>query len=135
MKCLKDAKEMIDQSANLGETTKKTLEALGAFKFLAFGYLSDSRVNGISFGGIDFPNLLADLGLKILLADDENALRRMMSIGSSFTVGTGVVVGIQSVYSGPVSQNKEEAQALYDEVVSIILIHQDKLPKSVWRKE
>lgn len=132
--CLKTAKQMVDANADLQETTKKILEALAAFKFLAFGYLSDSRVNGISFGGIDFPNLLADLGLKILLADDENALQRMMSIGSSFKVENGVVVGVQSVYGGPTSRNKDEAQALYDEIVSIILTHQDKLPKSIWRK-
>jgi len=132
--CMVKARQSIETD-DLATASAKLYEALAAFKFLAFGYLSDPRVNGISFGGIDFPNLLADLALKVIMAEDENALGKMMLIGSSFKVQDGKIVGVESKYPTPVFKNKDEANKHYEDIMSIILTHQGRLPHSVWRSK
>jgi hypothetical protein len=132
--CMIKAKQSIEAD-DLATASAKLYEALAAFKFLAFGYLSDPRVNGISFGGIDFPNLLADLALKVIMAEDENALGKMMLIGSSFKVQDGKIVGVESKYPIPVFKNKDEANEHYEDIMSIILTYQGRLPHSVWRSK
>lgn len=120
---------------DLQNASKKMYEALGAMKFMWFDYLSDYRVHGISFGGIDFPNLLADLAFKIILAEDENALARIMSIGSKFKVEEGRIVGVESVYPTPSFRNQNEAIEHYNDILNIILTYQDKVPISKWRTQ
>ena len=118
---------------DLQGASARMYEALGAFKFMSFGFLSDPRVEGISFKGIDFPNLLADLAFKIILAGDEPALREIMKIGTEFQKKNGRVVGVRSRYPTPIFKNKEEATKCYEEILSIILTYQDRVPPSIWR--
>jgi hypothetical protein len=49
------------------------------------GYLSDPRLVGRTFGGLNFTNLVADLAFKIILSEDEATLRKLMLIGTDFT--------------------------------------------------
>jgi hypothetical protein len=132
--CMVKAKQLIETN-DLKGASAKLYEALAAFKFLAFGYLSDPRVNGISFGGIDFPNLLADLALKVIMAEDETALGKMMMIGSSFKVQDGKIVGVESKYPVPELKSKDEANEHYEDILNIILTYQGRLPSSIWRAQ
>lgn len=128
------SKQFIENN-DLQSASKKMYEALGAMKFMWFGYLSDYRVHGISFSGIDFPNLLADLAFKIILAEDESALTKMMSIGSRFKVENGKIIGVESVYPVPSFRNQDEAVEHYNDILNIILTYQDKLPITKWRTQ
>lgn len=130
-KVMLEAKALIEKN-DLPNASKKMYEALGAFKFMSFGFLSDPRVQGIAFGGIDFPNLLADLAFKIILADDESALRKIMLIGTKFKTKNGKVI-VESVYPQPAFKDKEEANEHYEEILNIILTYQDRMPPSIWR--
>jgi len=130
-KVMFEAKALVEKN-DLPNASKKMYEALGAFKFMSFGFLSDPRVQGISFGGIDFPNLLADLAFKIIVADDESALRKIMLIGTKFTTKNGKIV-VQSVYPQPQFKDKEEAKQHYEEILNIILTYQDRMPSFIWR--
>ena len=67
------AKESI-QKDDLQTASQKMYEALGAFKFMRFNYLSDARLVGEAFRGLSFTNLIADLGFKIILSEDEATL-------------------------------------------------------------
>lgn len=129
---MRKAKTLIEKN-DLKNASLKMYEALGAFKFMSFGYLSDPRVQGISFKGIDFPNLLADLAFKIILADDESALRKIMLIGTQYTWTKNGKYGVKSSYPAPELKDKEEANRHYEEILNIILTYQDRLPSSVWR--
>lgn len=126
-----EAKTLIEKN-DLTNASKKMYEAIGAFKFLSFGFLSDPRLLGISFGGVDFPNLLADLAFKIIMTDDESALRKIMEIGTTFKVENGNLV-TKSVYPVPTFKDKDEANQHYEEILNIILTYQDRIPPSVWR--
>jgi len=129
-----EAKSLIEKN-DLQNASKKMYEALGAFKFMSFGFLSDPRVEGISFKGIDFPNLLADLAFKIILADDEVALKKIMSIKTEYTEVKNGKIGVKSVYPTPEFKNKEEANRDYEENLDIILTYQDRVPSFLWRKK
>ena len=128
-----EAKAFIDKN-DLPNASKKMYEAIGAFKFMSFGFLSDPRVSGISFGGIDFPNLLADLAFKIIMTDDESALRKIMQIGTTFKVENGNLK-TQSVFPVPTFKDKDEANQHYEEILNIILTYQDRIPSSIWRNK
>jgi hypothetical protein len=132
-KAMLDAKAFIEQN-DLRNAILKIYEALGAFKFIWFGYLSDPRLVGHTFGGLNFTNLVADLAFKIILSEDETTLAKLMSIGTDFTTDQGNVTGIKSVYSPRVPKDKEEANNEYDEILNIILSYQDRVPSSFWRK-
>ena len=107
-------------------------EALGAFKFMWFNYLSDARLVGEAFRGLSFTNLIADLGFKIILSEDEATLKRLMIIGTEFTTKNGKATGVQSVYPKPLFKDKEHAKEHYDEILNIILTYQDRIPSSIW---
>ena len=132
-KVMVEAKESIEKG-DLAHASNKMYEGLGAFKFMWFGYLSDSRVMGVKFetnsGTVTFTNLLADLAFKIILGEDTPTLKKILSIGTDF-MKTEVGVYIKSGYVPPVFENKEKAQEDYDEILNIILTYQDKVPK--WR--
>jgi hypothetical protein len=128
-----EAKQAVS-SNDLPKASAKMYEALAAFKFMWFGYLSDYRVHGISFSGIDFPNLLADLAFKIILAEDENTLGKLMGIGSRFRVEDGKIVGVESVYPVPTLGSQEDASIHYEDILNIILTYQDRVPASRWRQ-
>lgn len=136
-KAMLDAKMFIEQN-DLPKALNKMYEALGAFKFMWFGYLSDPRLRGISFGGISFTSLVADLAFKIILSEDEATLRKLMLIGTDFAeipTEKGYVTGIQSTYSHPLFKDKDEASQDYEEILDIILSYQDRIPYSMWRKD
>jgi hypothetical protein len=121
------------QKDDLQTASKKMYEALGAFKFMWFKYLSDTRLIGESFKGLSFTNLIADLGFKIILSEDEVTLRKLMTIGTEFTTKNGKATGVQSVYPEPLFKNKEHAKEHYNEILNILLTYQDRIPASIWR--
>jgi hypothetical protein len=128
-----EAKTLIENS-DLLNASKKMYEGLGAFKFMSFGFLSDPRVIDVSFGKTDLPNLLADLAFKIIMADDEPGLRKIMQIKTEFQMEKGMVK-TQSVYPVPSFKDKEEANEHYEEILNIILTYQDRIPSSFWRNK
>lgn len=128
-----DAKALIEKN-DLLNASKKMYEGLGAFKFMSFGFLSDPRVIDVSFGKTDLPNLLADLAFKIIMADDEPALRKIMQIKTEFQMENGLLK-TQSVYPVPSFKDKEEANEHYEEILNIILTYQDRIPSSMWRNK
>lgn len=130
---MNEAKASIEKD-DLPNASKKMYEAIGAFKFMSFGFLSDPRVAGISFSGVDFPNLLADLAFKIIMTDDEAALRKIMEIGTTFEVEKGILK-TKSVYPVPTFKDKDEANQHYEEILNIILTYQDRIPQSFWRNK
>ena len=109
-KAMLDAKAFIDNN-DLPNASNKMYESLGAFKFMWFGYLSDPRLAGHTFGGLNFTNLVADLAFKIILSENEATLRKIMLIGTDFTTDQGNVTGIKSVYSRQLLKDKNEARA------------------------
>jgi hypothetical protein len=128
-----EAKELIEKK-DLLAASKKMYEALGAFKFMSFGFLSDVRVIDVTFGKTNLTNLLADLAFKIIMADDETALRKIMQIKTEFQIEKGNVK-TQSVYPVPSFKDKEEANEHYEEILNIILTYQDRIPSSFWRNK
>lgn len=126
------AKESI-QKDDLQTGSKKMYEALAAFKFMWFKYLSDARLIGESFKGLTFTNLVADLGFKIILSEDEATLRKLMTIGTEFITKNGKAIGIKSNYPEPVFKDKKQAKHDYGEILDIILTYQDRIPASIWR--
>jgi len=132
-KVMLEAKALVEKNV-LPSASSKMYEALAAFKFMWFGFLSEHRVEGISFKGLDFPNLLADLAFKIILADDEPTLRKIMLIRTEFTTENGKVTGVRSAYPQPMFKDKEEASEHYEDILNIILTYQDRIPSSIWRK-
>ncbi len=130
---MSEAKAFIGKD-DLANASKKMYEAIGAFKFLAFGFLSDPRLLGVSFGGIDLPNILADLAFKIIMTDDESALRKIMEIGTTFEIEGGNLK-TKSVYPVPTLKNRDEANQHYEQILNIILTYQDRILPSVWRNK
>jgi hypothetical protein len=129
-----DAKSLIEKN-DLVNASKKMYEGVGAFKFMSFGFLSDPRVIDVSFGKTNLPNLLADLAFKIIMADDEPALRIIMQIKTEFQVDEKGNLKTQSVYPVPLFKDKEEANQHYEDILNIILTYQDRIPSSMWRNK
>jgi len=128
-----EAKALIEKNELL-EASKKMYEALGAFKFLWFAYLSDPRLKAITVGETDLSSLLADLAFKIVLAEDEPALRKMSRIRTEFTeTADEKRFGLKSVFPSPIFKDKESAKRHYEDILGIILTYQDKAPSSTWR--
>jgi len=117
---------------NLKGASARIYEALGAFKFMSFGFLSEPRVRSVSFEGISLSKILADLAFKIILAGDEAALEEILPIQTDYEVKNGKI-GVRSYYPKPVFKNKEEAMRRYEKILNIILTYQDKMPSSIWR--
>ena len=133
-KVMLEAKALIEKN-DLANASKKMYEGLGAFKFMSFGFLSDPRTEGFAIGETALPNVLADLAFKIILADDESALRKIMLVKTDYTTENGKVTGVRSVYPQPEFKDKEDAREHYEQILNIILIYQDRMPSSVWRQE
>jgi hypothetical protein len=127
-----EAKALIEKN-DLQKASAKMYEGLAAFKFMSFGFLSDPRVSGIAFGGRKLSNLLADLAFKIILADDEVALKKIMNIKTEFAWVKNGKFGVQSIWEGAPFKNKEEANQHYEIILNIILTYQDRMPASIWR--
>jgi len=128
-----EAKFLIEKG-ELKKASEKMYEGLGAFKFMSFGFLSDPRVKGISFKGIDLSTLLADLAFKIILSQDESALRKLMTIRTYFETKDGKI-GVKSEYPVPLFKSREEAKEHYEDILNIILTYQDRMPPFIWRKK
>ena len=127
-----EAKALLEKN-DLQKASAKMYEALAAFKFMSFGFLSDPRVRGIAFGGRKLSNLLADLAFKIILADDEVALKKIMNIKTEYAWAKNEKFGVQSIWESTSFKNKEEANEHYEEILNIILTYQDRMPPSIWR--
>jgi hypothetical protein len=130
---MREAKFLIEKG-ELKKASSKMFEGLGAFKFMSFGFLSDPRIKGVVFKGIDLSILLADLAFKIILAQDESALSKLMPIRTYFETTKGKI-GVKSEYPVPVFKNRQEARVHYEDILSIILTYQDRMPPSIWRKK
>jgi len=130
---MREAKFLIEKG-DLKKASEKMYEGLGAFKFMSFGFLSDPRVKGVSFKGIDLSNLLADLAFKIILAQDESALRKLMPIRTYFETKNGKI-GVRSEYPVPSFKTKDEAKEHYEDILNVILTYQDRMPPFIWRKK
>ena len=128
------AKALIEKN-DLKSASMKMYEGIGAFKFMTFGFLSDHRVEGVSFKGINLTDILADLAFKLILAEDESALRKIMMIRTEFQTKNGKVVGVKSVYPAPEFKDKEQAREHYEDILNIILTYQDRVPPRVWRRK
>ena len=81
-----EAKESI-QKGDSPTRSKQDVRSIGCFQvhilrlFLRYSSYGSGLREGCQ--KIDFPNLLANLAFKILLAEDDKALRKLMSITSS----------------------------------------------------
>ena len=131
--CMIEAKQLVKEN-DLPRASKKMHEALGAFNFHIFGYFADARVRDVVFECVNLPSLIADLGLKLMLADDETALRLLMSVDSSFVIKDDVIK-VESSYKAPIFATKEEAAERYEEILNIILTYQHHFPFQIWRSE
>lgn len=127
-----EAKSLIEKN-DLQRASAKMYEALAAFKFMSFGFLSDARIREVTFEGISLANLLADLGFKIILAQDESALNKIMPIRTYFAWAKNGKFGVQSIWQSIPFKNKEEATEHYEDILNIILTYQDRMPASIWR--
>ena len=127
-----EAKSLIEKN-DLQRASAKMYEALAAFKFMSFGFLSDARISEVTFEGISLANLLADLAFKIILAQDESALKKLMPIRTSFAWVKNGKFGVQSIWEVEPFKNKEEATEHYEDILNIVLTYQDRMPASVWR--
>jgi hypothetical protein len=117
---------------DFSSASKKMYEALGAFKFMWVGYLFDIRLMGLAAKGIDLTNILADLAFKIILADNEEALTKMMIIRSRVEEKEGKI-RTESEYPVPILKSQDEAKQHYEDILSIILTYQDRVSTSLWR--
>jgi hypothetical protein len=129
-KVMKESKIYIENK-DYTNASKKMYEALGAFKFMWFGYLSDFRTRGITFSkDLDMPNVLADLALKIILSEDQETLKKLLEIRSWYDIKEDRVI-LYSGYPTPILNDEEEALKHYETILNIILNYQDKVPS--WR--
>lgn len=126
-----EAKQLIKEN-DLLNASKKMYEALGAFKFMWVGYLFDRRLMGLAAQGIDLTNILPNLAFKIILADNEEALTKMMIIRSRVEEKDGKI-HTKSEYPIPTLKNQDEAERHYEDILNIILTYQDRVPTSLWR--
>lgn len=126
------AKSLIEKN-DLQSASARMYEALAAFKFMSFGFLSDARIKEVTFEGISLANLLADLGFKIILAQDESALGKIMPIRTFFAWAKNGKFGVQSIWQSVPLKNREEATEHYEDILNIILTYQDRMPASIWR--
>ena len=129
-----DAKTLLKKN-DLVNASKKMYEGIGAFKFMSFGFLSDYRVTDVTFGKTNLSNVLADLAFKIIMADDEPSLMKIMQIKTEFQIDEQGVIKTQSVYPIPLFRDKEEANEHYEDILNIILTYQDRIPSSIWRNK
>ena len=135
---MRESKASIDKGELL-EASKKMHEALGALKFIFYMYYSDPRLEEFKFKvGDSLAGVIADLAFKIVFADDEATLQKVVQIQTSYNIDkieNGVpVVRTQSVYPIIEFKDKEEASTSYEEILNIILTYQDRIPALVWRK-
>jgi len=132
-----EAKSLITQEDFLGASLKM-YEALGAFKFMWFGFLVDIRFENIkdmSEAGLSLAEGLVDFAFKIILSEDEATLEELSKIRTSFTRVDGKITGVGSRYLAPLTfKDKEEANTHYENILNIILTYQDRIPNSIWRK-
>ena len=132
---MREAKALIEKG-DLKAASNKMVEGLGAFKFMSFAYLADSRAKGMLIGETDLSEILADLAFKIILVQDEWALRKFMPIRTFFESKNGKITGVRSKYSLPLFKDKERARVYYEDILHIILTYQDRMaPPFVWRKK
>ena len=132
---MREAKALIEKG-DLKDASNKMVEGLGALKFMSFAYLADPRAKGTLVGKTDLSEILADLAFKIILVQDEWALRKFMPIKTFFESKNGKVTGVRSKYSLPVFKDKEMARKYYEDILHIILTYQDRMaPPFVWRKK
>lgn len=133
-----EAKSLIEKEDFLGASLKM-YEALGAFKFMWFGFLTDIRFENIkatSDADYSLAEGLVDFAFKIILSEDETTLEEFSKIKTSLMKMGGKITGVGSRYLAPLTfKDKEEANRHYEDILNIILTYQDRVPNSIWRKK
>ncbi len=133
-----DAKSSIDKE-EFQDASLKMHEALGAFKFMWFGFLTDIRFENIkatSEPEYSLAEAFADFAFKIILSEDEATLEEFSKIKTTLMKEGDKITGVDSRYLAPLTfKDKEEANKHYESILSIILTYQDRVPNSIWRKK
>ena|SRR5271157_2356615 len=132
-----EAKSLVDKEDFHGASLKM-YEALGAFKFIWFRFLTDIRFENIKATEplYSLAEAFADFAFKIILSEDEVTLERFSQIRTTFMKDGEKVVGVGSRYIVPLTfKDKEEANKHYESILNIILTYQDRIPNSIWRKK
>ena len=80
----------------------------------------------------DLPNLMADFAFRIILAEDQYTLNKLLQIRSLWIPKDGGFVPASN-YEFYKFKDEEEALAEYDDILNIILNYQDKIP--FWKEE
>jgi len=133
-----EAKSLIDKEDFHGASLKM-YEALGAFKFMWFGFLTDIRFENIkatSEPAYSLAEAFADFAFKIILSEDESTLEEFSKIKTALVKDGEKVIGVGSRYLAPLTfKDREEANKHYESILNIILTYQDRIPNSIWRKK
>lgn len=130
-----EARASIEKN-DLPNASKKMYESLGALKFMFFRFFADLRFEEIHFkNGNSMADLLADLAFKMLIAEDESTLTKFLQIRTKFKLEEGKPIMVESVYPIIPFKDKDEANEHYQDILSIILTYQNRVPPSIWRKE
>jgi hypothetical protein len=131
------AKSLIEKGDFHGASLKM-YEALGAFKFMWFGFLTDIRFENIkatSEPEYSLAEAFADFAFKIILSEDEATLEEFSKIKTSLMKVDDKITGVGSRYLAPLTfKDKEEANKHHENILNIILTYQDRVPNSIWRK-
>ena len=137
-KCMIEAKSLIEKEDFHGASLKM-YEALGAFKFMWFSFLTDIRFENIkatSEPEYSLAEAFADFAFKIILSEDEATLEEFSKIKTSLMKVGDKITGVGSRYLAPLTfKDKEEANKHYENILNIILAYQDRIPNSIWRKK
>lgn len=133
-----DAKLSIEKE-EFQDASLKMYEALAAFKFMWFGFLTDIRFENIkatSEPEYSLAEAFADFAFKIILSEDEATLEEFSKIKTTLMKEGDKITGVGSRYLAPLAfKDKEEANRHYESILSIILTYQDRVPNSIWRKK
>jgi len=129
-----DAKAFLKKN-DLPNASGKMYEALGAFKFMWFSFLTDVRLEKIQSENISLADALAEFAFRIILSEDYATLEKFLLIKTELIKENDKVVGVRSIYPTPAFRDRDEASQHYDEILNIILTYQDRVPNFVWRKE
>jgi len=136
--CMIEAKSLIEKEDFHGASLKM-YEALGAFKFMWFGFLTDIRFENIkatSEPEYSLAEAFADFAFKIILSEDEATLEEFSKIKTSLMKVGDKITGVGSRYLVPLTfKDKEEANNHRENILNIILTYQDRVPNSIWRKK
>jgi len=105
--------------------TEQMYSALGIFKSRFFAFFADPKLWNAQIGEFRLTTILADLTLKIFLANDTDTLRKLTILPTTYELKEGqVMINWNVPYA--VLQNEEETRKEYDSILNIIITYQDR---------